>query len=147
MPLRTKAVKLTTYFLFRTKSLAADPKDKKSVFIRIDSIEPNRRLFQIVSQFLYCGYTCYLDIPFTQYIHSDIFGRIAALKKNVKPAKNGKKYNIIVSDKQEILDAHNAPLKIFLNLNIFKRLNNIIESSIGGGGGDEACPVLPDNGV
>lgn len=125
MPISTKIEKLVTYSQFRLKSFCRAPENEKSVFIHISSINPNRRLLQIVSQFLYCGYSCYLDIPFKQYIHSDISGRIAALSKNVYPAKKNKKYDIIVSDKQEIFKYfNNNELKMFFNLKIFDTLKN-----------------------
>jgi hypothetical protein len=125
MSFGTKIEKIATFFIFKARMLSTRP-PKKTVFFHISSINPNRRLLQIVSQFSQCGYACYLDIPFKKYLRSDASGRAAVLLKYVYPAKKGKPYDIVVSDRQEILDAHgDAALKIFFNLHIFEFLDDI----------------------
>jgi hypothetical protein len=131
MGLSTKITKLLSYSLFRIR-FPDRSKTATSVLVHISSINPNRRLLQIVTQLLYCGYICYLDIPFHQYIQSDISGRTASLLKGVYSApKNKNIYSIIVSDSRQFLDKYdNTSLKIYFNLHIFKSLESINQNDL-----------------
>jgi hypothetical protein len=103
---------------------------KKTALFDISLISPNRRLFQIASQFLYSGYDCYIHLPFKRFMKMDFLGRKIALTKNVYPSRRSKKalYSAVISDNKDILNSYDSPIKIFFNLYIFENLNKVTQN-------------------
>jgi hypothetical protein len=108
--------RILTYLFFKLKG--DGPSLTKNVVIDICSMLPNRRLYQIVSQFLYSGYICFINLNFKQFFNMDLYGRRATKLKNVFPAKKNKKYTLAISDNTDSIYFNNAK-NILLNFNVF----------------------------
>jgi hypothetical protein len=128
----SKTEGLLFYIIFLTRKISIK-KSNKTVLIFIDTIDPpGMRLFQLFSQFLYCGYTCYFKISFSRYMQLKRYGKKATLFKGLKPYSNKrKKYSIIASDDKEFLkNAGEESLKIYLNFYLFNHMSNISNNDI-----------------
>ena len=102
--------------------------EKQKVLISISLSRPGRRLLQIISHFLYCDYNIYLDISFLRYIKLDMYGRHGTLLKGVYPFSKKISYSIIASDNEKFLkDFRQEAVKIFINFNLFKYINNVAQ--------------------
>jgi len=112
-------------FISKKNNKASD----KSVLFYISTIPPSaiKKVNQLFSQFQYCGYTCYYDISFSEYMKLNRFGIKAILLNDVYHyKKNMKNFSIVLSDNKEYLEnQHKKALKIFLSFRIFKYINTI----------------------
>jgi len=118
--------KCLLYIIFISKK---NNKNSNNLLLNIELINPNRRYFQIISQFLYCGYSCYIDISFYNFLKSDSYG-IKALKLDRVYKKNrNENYSIIISDNKKYLNSiNNNLLKIYIEFNIFNHLDDVNEN-------------------
>jgi len=125
------------YLIFFARRIGVDKPNKSAVFY-ISSIHPPAiRLHQFFYHFIYCGYTCYYDISFSEYMKLRRYGKKATLLKGVYPHnKKNKDYSIVASDNKDYLKNSNPKsLKIFINFHILKHLNSISKNDI-------FCPLM-----
>ncbi|GHV12790.1 hypothetical protein FACS189491_06500 [Spirochaetia bacterium] len=124
LKLQSDVNKRLNYYRFKAKKENAE----KSVLFDF-TVLSIRKLYQIISQFLYCGYACYFDLSFKQFneVNALDYGRkIFKLKALYSLKKNKKSYSIVVSDSQSVLDKYNnVPLKIFINFKTCREIENV----------------------
>jgi len=72
----------------------------KKAYISIKKINPNRRLFHVCAYLRECGYACFVDLSFAQFMTMDPYGLKAVNGANVYPARKGKqaKYDLVITD-------------------------------------------------
>ena len=124
----SKIESLIFYISFKTRK--ENHAAKKKALFYISQTNPTRRLFQIFSHFLYCGYSCCFDISFAEFMKLDRYGKKATALKGVYPKnKISEKYSVIVSDDNKFLEnADNEAYKIFINFRIFTHINNVSQN-------------------
>jgi hypothetical protein len=124
--------KLLKYIRFKKKRELVS-KTKEKVLISIFSIKLNRKFFQLVYQFLNCGYDCYLNISLLQFIKGSNYGLCTIMLNGVYPVKSLKQsvvnYSIIVSDSKKYLESFKTERakKILVNFYLFKNIKSITQ--------------------
>lgn len=79
----------------------------KNAYISIKRINPNRRLFHVCAYLRECGYACFVDLSFAQFMNMDPYGLKAVNSGNVYPARKGDTvpYDLVVTDNGTSPDA------------------------------------------
>lgn len=79
----------------------------KKAYISIKKINPNRRLFHVCAYLRECGYACFVDLSFAQFMNMDPYGLKAVNSANVYPARKGDAvpYDLIVTDNDTFIGA------------------------------------------
>ena len=123
--------RLTDYIIFIGKRLPID-RPGQNVLISISTFNPQRRLLQVISHFLYCGYRCCIDISFLRYLKLDKYGGEATLFTEVYPArKKNTSYSVVISDdKKKLEQFDSAVMKIHLNFHMFEHLNSVTSDDL-----------------
>jgi len=79
----------------------------KKAYISIKKINPNRRLFHVCAYLRECGYACFVDLSFAQFMNMDPYGLKAVNSANVYPARKGNAvtYDLIITDNDTFIGA------------------------------------------
>lgn len=91
---------------------------RKKAYVSIRKINPNRRLFHVCAYLRECGYACFVDLSFAQFMSMDPYGLKAVNSGNVYPARKGDTvpYDLVVTDNDTFTDADK---RITLDYSVF----------------------------
>jgi len=122
--------KISEYLLFKDRKFLDDD-SKQSVLYLIGAMKSGKRVFQIISGLLYSGYRCCVAVRFGQWRKLREGSRKTILLDNVYPAKKKYKYAAVISNNKKVLEKCNlAPLKIYINFDIFEHLNDVTDNDL-----------------
>ncbi|MDR2207314.1 MAG: hypothetical protein LBE36_14280 [Flavobacteriaceae bacterium] len=102
-------------------------KSGKSVFFDIKTMGAHRRSYQIIQQFLYCGYTCYIRFPYNYYREMEHYGKKIIHLKKVYFSNKKNKFSITVSGSEDFLNQQNCDKKILFSIKLFQILPDITD--------------------
>lgn len=116
---RKKQILAYLHFLTRKES---DRKAEKKVYVRMATITPNRRLFQVCTFLIEAGYVCYVDLSFKQFLSMDIYGLKTVYLQKVHSARRSKRqdFDLTVIDDEKF--QKNAKT-LFLDYSVFTESN------------------------
>jgi muconolactone delta-isomerase len=124
---------ICNYIKFYTKK---EPTSGENVFFDILSMDGYERSpSQIIKQFMYCGYNCYVKFSLIYYLEMYELGKIITSFDNVYFLKGKKKFSVVVSGNEEFLAKQENCTKILFRIRVFTYLDKTNETDI-------FCPCL-----
>jgi len=118
--------KVFAYIRFIIHSKCND-KNKKTAYIAMHQIEPNRRLYHICSYLQESGYNCFVNISFRQFFSMDLYGLKAILLPHVYSSRGVNRIDaeLVVTDDKKITSGFKT---LILDYSVFDRQTDYSKS-------------------